>query len=57
MKVIYQQCAEGLDANPRSIPHRPHVHYTKHGREVVCRGWFPAVSTNWGGLIHYFTEH
>jgi hypothetical protein len=53
MKTIYQQCRSGIDTNSRSFPHETHSHYTKHGRIVVCRGWFPLTSTT-TNLIDYF---
>lgn len=53
-KVIFQQCPWGLDANETSYPHDPHLHHTAHGHPVMCRGWFPLMSTARGGLIDYF---
>jgi hypothetical protein len=55
VKIIHQQCRLGLDANPDSVPHISHAHYTRHGRLVICRGWFPEVSTN-RALIDYWTD-
>jgi hypothetical protein len=50
VKRIVQQCAEGRDDNPESVPHYSHRHHTKHGREVWCRGWFPHHTTVSGGI-------
>ena len=49
-RIIRQQCAYGVDANPESFPHYPHPHSTKHGREVWCRGWFPLMRVTRGGI-------
>jgi hypothetical protein len=52
-KIIRQQCKSGLDASPTSFAHGPHPHFTKHGRKVWCRGWFPQITAS-KSLIDYF---
>lgn len=54
-KVLYQQCPQGRDDTPDSTAHLAHVHQTKHGRSVVCRGWFPKISTMRSGITYRST--
>lgn len=54
MKTIFQQCPRGVDANPDSYPHHTHAHYTRHGRLVICRGWFPLASST-RSMIDYWS--
>lgn len=43
-RTVWQQCALGRDENPNSVCHMPHKHFTRHGHEVACKGWYPLVN-------------
>lgn len=50
-RVLYQQCPHGNDGDlGHAVIHSAHVHQTKHGRPVVCRGWFPEFHSARGGI-------